>query len=527
MKLSPGSLPLIFLMFAMLVALSTVTATGDGLSGGTVHNLDKVTDYATIAAAVADADEGNTIAIDSGTYQENNIAITKSITLTGSGPTKPVIDGTGNNGISVSASYVHITGINVTNCYNGIYFNYGSDDNEVRDCNVTRCSNVGIYLYYADDNNFLNNNLTLNNIGLLIEYAEDNTIVGNNVSGNTYRGIRFRNGGSYNVFYRNVFMKNSKDVDYNEGNSWDSGEPLSYQYHGVTYTGKIGNYWENYEGVDSNNDGIGDTPMIVFRGDGSNIYDNYPMMLDLPVPPKASFTQNATSDYAPFGVKFTDTSSRGPTSWHWEFGDGATADVQNPVHVYTTPGTYLVNLTATNAFGSSTAKMADTEKLIVVLQPLPSPLKAKWLKTYPMSGVSGSNMYGVTNASDGGFALVGYTHGANSGLRLIKADAGGNQVWNQVYTTYGLGSGSSLVPEDDGGFTFAGESSTGLLAVTRTQADGSVVWTTTLANTNGVNTGHRPHVGRRLCRHRLAVVQPQLRRLFRLYVGPERVPGKA
>ncbi len=42
-----------------------------------------------------------------------------------------------------------------------------------------------------------------------------------------------------------------------------------------------------------------------------------------------------------------------------------------------------------------------------------------------------------------------------------------------------------MLPEDDGGFTFAGEDPMGLLIVTRTMADGSVAWTTTLPNTNG------------------------------------------
>jgi PKD repeat protein len=41
----------------------------------------------------------------------------------------------------------------------------------------------------------------------------------------------------------------------------------------------------------------------------------------------------------------TDTSS-GATSWSWNFGDGGTSTSQNPAHVYTTPGTYTIQLTA-------------------------------------------------------------------------------------------------------------------------------------------------------------------------------------
>ena len=54
-------------------------------------------------------------------------------------------------------------------------------------------------------------------------------------------------------------------------------------------------------------------------------------------------------------VSFTDTSTNSPTSWLWNFGDGSTSTAQNPVHDYTTVGTYTVALTATNSAGSNTA----------------------------------------------------------------------------------------------------------------------------------------------------------------------------
>ena len=43
-------------------------------------------------------------------------------------------------------------------------------------------------------------------------------------------------------------------------------------------------------------------------------------------------------------VQFTDTSAGGPTSWAWDFGDGATSTLANPSHTYTAPGTYTVSL---------------------------------------------------------------------------------------------------------------------------------------------------------------------------------------
>jgi PKD repeat protein len=71
-------------------------------------------------------------------------------------------------------------------------------------------------------------------------------------------------------------------------------------------------------------------------------------------PPVTAFTATPTAGLAPLTVQFTDTSTGSPTSWAWTFGDGGTSSEQNPQHTYTTPGTYSVNLTATNEYGSDT-----------------------------------------------------------------------------------------------------------------------------------------------------------------------------
>jgi hypothetical protein len=61
---------------------------------------------------------------------------------------------------------------------------------------------------------------------------------------------------------------------------------------------------------------------------------------------QADFTQNITSGDAPLKVQFTDLSSGRPNTWLWDFGDGGTSSLQNPVHTYTSAGTYTVTLTA-------------------------------------------------------------------------------------------------------------------------------------------------------------------------------------
>ena len=70
--------------------------------------------------------------------------------------------------------------------------------------------------------------------------------------------------------------------------------------------------------------------------------------------PTANFAAEPTAGCAPLYVQFTDLSTGSPTSWLWDFGDGATSTEQHPVHVYDIPGSYTVSLTATNDCGSDT-----------------------------------------------------------------------------------------------------------------------------------------------------------------------------
>jgi len=65
-------------------------------------------------------------------------------------------------------------------------------------------------------------------------------------------------------------------------------------------------------------------------------------------PPKANFVLNpAINCNTPATVFFTDESSL-PDTWSWEFGDGATSTLQNPIHNYTTYGDFTATLTVTD-----------------------------------------------------------------------------------------------------------------------------------------------------------------------------------
>jgi PKD repeat protein len=69
-----------------------------------------------------------------------------------------------------------------------------------------------------------------------------------------------------------------------------------------------------------------------------------------------SFTTSTVGGPAPLSVTFTDTSTEEPHTWAWDFENDGNTDstVQNPTHVYSTPGTYTVKLVATNEAGSAT-----------------------------------------------------------------------------------------------------------------------------------------------------------------------------
>jgi PKD repeat protein len=88
----------------------------------------------------------------------------------------------------------------------------------------------------------------------------------------------------------------------------------------------------------------------------------------VPQPPVALFSGSPRQGDVPLTVEFTDLSTGSPGSWLWSFGDGATANAQNPSHQYTSTGIYTVSLTVRNEFGSSSA--TETGYITVGLLPL-------------------------------------------------------------------------------------------------------------------------------------------------------------
>jgi len=76
--------------------------------------------------------------------------------------------------------------------------------------------------------------------------------------------------------------------------------------------------------------------------------------------PSAGFSSTVADSIA----TFSNTTTNG-ISYSWNFGDGNSSSDQNPVHSYSSDGTYTVVLTATNACGTSTF----TQSVVIITNP--------------------------------------------------------------------------------------------------------------------------------------------------------------
>ena len=93
-------------------------------------------------------------------------------------------------------------------------------------------------------------------------------------------------------------------------------------------------------------------------GGANSTTDSVQISLLLPIPACTYIIKyNATGAPVSDTVYFSNTSSHA-ISYLWDFGDGTTSTVQDPVHIYNVIGNYTVTLTATGINGSkSTSKI--------------------------------------------------------------------------------------------------------------------------------------------------------------------------
>jgi len=151
----------------------------------------------------------------------------------------------------------------------------------------------------------------------------------------------------------------------------------------------------------------------------------------------ADFTVNMTSGDVPLTVQFTDTSIGSPTSWLWDFGDGSNATSQNPVHTYSTEGTYTVNLKVTNAAGSNASEKVD---YIIVNAAVTNDLTIEAVNTVPVLAVFAkeSNTVKITSIKN-----IGTSPLTDISLALYASDVSDGTAPVNTTTIASLASGEA------------------------------------------------------------------------------------
>ena len=298
--------------------------------------------------------ENGTVCVYNGTYNEN-IDVTKTLTIkSASGnPNDTIVQAANSNDhvFTITADYVNISGFTVTgvtgsfkggiygeyiehcnisnnNASNndiGIYLHWSSSNNiisnniisnnghrciyldidcsnnEITDNIIANNSNDGIWFHHSSNNNVTDNIISNNGGGIHIRWdSTNNRITRNNINSNG-RGISFRDGANNNIIYLNNFVNNKDSTDFwgysPLTNIWSSPETITYTYSGSTYTNYMGNYWDNYTDVDTNNDGIWDTPysMPASNSDGYPLVEPWEIYFAPPTTPIISIFTDKTS----------------------------------------------------------------------------------------------------------------------------------------------------------------------------------------------------------------------------------------
>jgi nitrous oxidase accessory protein len=262
--------------------ISAATSTGASYENGYVRILQTLTvpdDYPTIQAAITAASEGDTVFVETGTYEEY-VNVTKSLSIRGEN-----VQGTAVIGFEVHADNVTISGFTMNaGSYTGVevsgFSHCNISDNIIfsdfypiglmhSTCNHVTDNRIqcivygsGITLIDCNDTIVSRNKLSFGEVGLHLMESYNNTLCGNDLSDfsiGIYIGGLFND--YHNLIYHNNLINNQESAtDLTGGNLWDSGCE--------------GNYWSDYVGSDSDGDGIGDSPYVI---DGSN-QDNYPLM---------------------------------------------------------------------------------------------------------------------------------------------------------------------------------------------------------------------------------------------------------
>jgi len=145
-----------------------------------------------------------------------------------------------------------------TGCDYGINIENTTKHIVIRNCIIEGASVAGIRLGSASNVVIEGCQLLRNEQGILLESANDNAIIGNLIAEN-YVGAVLTLGSKENVLSKNSFVGNGRSAhDPGGRNLW--------------YCGMIGNYWDDYCGIDKDCNGIGDSTYT------APVVDRYPLI---------------------------------------------------------------------------------------------------------------------------------------------------------------------------------------------------------------------------------------------------------
>jgi nitrous oxidase accessory protein len=329
------TVPLVFLLIVVLMG-TWAAAVKPARAAPELNVITVPDDYPKIQDAVNAANSGDTIAVKAGTYYEEWVSVDKPIWLVGDNQKSVVYYSTA-VGFIVTANSAHISGFTITSseAMQGYAISISNSTGCVAEDNLIENNLVGISISGSSSGNTVSKN-TLKHNERSIELFDslDNTVSDNNItgavvsgvsldssSGNTVTGNRISDledgmgalmlwKSSNNVVSRNLLfggnpmlLLGSSDNSLSENFVVDSeygivvglssnNKIFSNYFINVTEqvmdtdisegapseniwdNGTEGNYWSSYNGTDSNGDGIGDTPYVLYE----NNQDNYPLM---------------------------------------------------------------------------------------------------------------------------------------------------------------------------------------------------------------------------------------------------------
>ena len=91
----------------------------------------------------------------------------------------------------------------------------------------------------------------------------------------------------------------------------------------------------------------------------------------------ADFIGQPRLGLVPLEVSFTDLSAGEVLTRTWDFGDGGSSFLANPVHTYTVPGTYTVSLTVQNSMDTDTVTRPHYIRAVDVIYSVYMPIILK------------------------------------------------------------------------------------------------------------------------------------------------------